>query len=410
MLLPPLSAEQRIKPPRFELRLSLLYFGIFLPLGIHLPYLPLWLASKGFDAEEIGVILAAPMFLRMVTTPAIMAFADKAKDRATVLTGMSLVAAIASCGYFLPQTYALVLAVSLVLTVGWTVQTPLGDSIALSGVRRFGSIYPKMRIWGSVSYLVANLLGGLFLSLAGTQSVPAMITFGLVLLLLISIFVPRLGPPRRASPSSAADLPKVGSLLKNPLFMLLASGTGLISASHAFLYGFASIYWHSIGLDETTVGLLWSVSVVAEIAVFLIFGRLFSHRSSPSILTVAGVVAVVRWILFPMVAPFGFGVPGFLFVQALHALSTGLILIGIQKVIAENVPEETTGGAQGVAYFASGFAMATATLVSGPLYAAFGVSGFFPMAVVAAAGILLVQIARRYPQSSGRGGDTSDPA
>ena len=50
--------------------------------------------------------------------------------------------------------------------------------------------------------------------------------------------------------------------------------------------------------------------------------------------------------------------PGFFAVQTLHALSTGLLLIGLQKMIGETVPEERTGAAQGIAYFANGFATA----------------------------------------------------
>ena len=68
-------------------------------------------------------------------------------------------------------------------------------------------------------------------------------------------------------------------------------------------------------------------------------------------------------------------------VQTLHALSTALILIGLQKHIGETVPEERTGAAQGIAYFANGISMASVTLLSGPLYDWFGVNGFYVMAV-----------------------------
>ena len=45
-----------------------LCFTLFVPLGIHLPSFPLWLQANGFDAEQIAIILAAPMFLRVVTS------------------------------------------------------------------------------------------------------------------------------------------------------------------------------------------------------------------------------------------------------------------------------------------------------------------------------------------------------
>ena len=155
MSLPPLSPEQLVKPRHFELRMSLIFFTLFLSLGIHLPYFPLWLQAEGFHAEQIAVILAAPMFLRVLTTPLLTALADRAKDRANVYIVLVAATMVISAGYFLTPTYATVLAVSLALTIVWTPHSPIADSLALSGVRRFGSNYTAMRKWGSISYLLS---------------------------------------------------------------------------------------------------------------------------------------------------------------------------------------------------------------------------------------------------------------
>ena len=134
MNLPPLSPDQLVKPPRFEARVSFLFAMLFLSMGVHLPYFPLWLEAKGFDAEQIAVILAAPMFLRVFTTPLITAYADRARDRANVMLAMATAALVLSLGYFFVSSFTTVLAVSLLLMVVWTPHSPLADSIALSGV------------------------------------------------------------------------------------------------------------------------------------------------------------------------------------------------------------------------------------------------------------------------------------
>ena len=95
---------------------------------------------------------------------------------------------------------------------------------------------------------------------------------------------------------------------------------------------------------------------------------------------------------------------GFFTIQALHAFSTGFLLIGVQMMIAEVVPEERTGAAQGIAFFANGLTMAAATLASGPLYAAYGVNGFLAMAMVAVAGTVLVAFSLRSSPKLGAGG------
>lgn len=390
-----LSPDQLVKPRQFELRISLIFLALFVPMGIHLPYFPLWLEAKGFAAEQIAIILSAPMFLRVLTTPFITAMADQARDRANVLILMVAAALVLSAGYFLEPTYLIVLAVSLGLAVFWTPHTPLTDSLALSGVRRFGSVYARMRIWGSISFLAANLVGGAVLAVYSANAVPVMITAGLAGALAVSFLAPRLGRPRKASPLSATELQEEAPKLLNAYFLFFVIGAGFIISSHGFLYSFVSIYWKSIELSETLVGLLWAWAVVAEVGMFMIFTRAFSHMRTPTLLFMAGLAAILRWLVYPLIWPLGLGAFGFFMAQTLHAFSTGLILIGVQKMIAETVPEERMGAAQGIAFFANGISMATVTLFSGALYQRLGVNGFFVMAGVALLGLVFIWLAAR---------------
>ncbi len=394
MPLPPLSPEQRVKPRHFEMRVALIFAFLFIPQGIHLPFFPVWLESKGYDAGQISLILSLPMFLRVVTTPFVTAFADRARDRADILVVLVAASLALASGYLLFDGYAAVLAISILLAVAWTPHSPLTDSLALSGVRRFGSNYTRMRIWGSSAFLFANLAGGVIVARAGAGVVPLLIVIGLCGTLVAAAAAPRLGRPRLASPLSATDLPATPSLM-NRYFLLVVGGAGLITASHSFLYGFSSIYWKSLGIAESTVGFLWAWSVICEVGLFLVFSRLFGRMSAISLIAVSGGFAVLRWLVMPLIWPSGLGVSGFFAVQALHAFSTGIMLIAVQKLIAETIPEERTGAAQGIAFFANGMSMALVMLASGPLYGRFGAGGFFAMAVVAAVGLMLIAFARR---------------
>jgi len=393
MSLPPLPPEQLVKPRHFELRISLIFAAVFLPLGVNVPYFPLWLEAKGFGPEEIAIILSAPIFLRVLTTPIITGMADRAKDRANVLIAISAAAFLLSLGYFLTPTYWVVLAVTLAINIFWTPQSPLGDSLALSGVRRFGSNYPKMRIWGSLTFLAGNFFGGVILAATSADAVPMMIAFGLFTTLVAALITPRMGRPRVASPLSASGLQEAAPKLFNRYFLFFVTGTGVIVASHGLLYGFASIYWKDVGVSDSVIGFLWAWSVVAEVFIFLVFNRVFGRISANMVLILAGLAAIVRWLAFPVIEPLGFGVPGFFAVQTLHAFSTGLLLIGLQKMIGETVPEERTGAAQGIAYFANGFSMGVVTLACGPLYERLGGDGFYVMAGIAVVGFGLIMAA-----------------
>ncbi|RWK08492.1 MFS transporter [Mesorhizobium sp.] len=404
MSLPPLSPEQLVKPSHFELRMSLIFATLFVPQGTHLPYFPLWLEAKGFHAEQIAVILAAPMFLRVVTTPMLTALADRAKDRANVYVALVAATMIVSAGYFLPATYAGVLAVSMLLSIPWTPHSPMADSLALSGVRRFGSNYTAMRKWGSISYFCANIAGGVILAVTGPQAVPVIIFVALGAALVAALWAPRMGRPRRASPLSATDIQHSAPSLFNAYFLYFTLGVGIITASHAFLYGFVSIYWRSIGISDSVVGLLWAWGVVAEVCMFLFFNRIFASVSIARVMVIAGIGSIVRWIAFPLIWPLGLGVAGFFGVQTLHAVSVAMVLIGLQKMIGETVAEERTGAAQGIAFFFNGFFMAAVTLASGPLYDRLGVDGFLAMIPIAIVGLVLIGLAARSaPQRPVRG-------
>lgn len=401
MPLPPLQPDQLVKPHRFELRMSLIFAAVFLPLGVNVPYFPLWLEAKGLGPEQIAVVLSAAIFLRVVTTPIISSLADRAKDRANVLIAISAASFLLSLGYFLAPTYAVILAVTLAINVFWTPQSPLADSLALSGVRRFGSKYPRMRIWGSLAFLGGNFFGGIILAANGAGAVPVMISLGLFTTLAAVLVTPRMGRPRMASPLSASGLQEAAPSLLNRYFLFFVTGTGVLVASHGLLYGFASIYWKDIGISDQVIGLLWAWSVVAEVCAFLLFNRVFGRVSSATVLTIAGIAAIMRWIAFPVIEPLGLGVPGFFAVQTLHALSTGLLLIGLQQMIGETVPEERTGAAQGIAYFANGFSTGVVTFACGPLYERLGGDGFYVMAVIAVIGLGLIVAAASSPRAPG---------
>ena len=52
-------------------RLALFYGASFAAIGISLPYWPVWLAAQGLTPAEIGLLLAANYWPRVVTSVAI---------------------------------------------------------------------------------------------------------------------------------------------------------------------------------------------------------------------------------------------------------------------------------------------------------------------------------------------------
>ena len=72
--------------------MALFYASTFVALGVHLPFLPVWLAAKGLEPQTIGVVLALPMILRLFVIP----LATRAADRRDALRAVMMAASLAA--------------------------------------------------------------------------------------------------------------------------------------------------------------------------------------------------------------------------------------------------------------------------------------------------------------------------
>jgi PPP family 3-phenylpropionic acid transporter len=85
-------------------------------------------------------------------------------------------------------------------------------------------------------------------------------------------------------------------LVRRDVVVLLAANV-LMNAAHGPLYAFFSIYLAAAGYHTVTIGVLWSLGVVAEILVFLAAPAWMRRFSAVDILIVSFALAVARFAL-----------------------------------------------------------------------------------------------------------------
>jgi PPP family 3-phenylpropionic acid transporter len=93
-----------------------------------------------------------------------------------------------------------------------------------------------------------------------------------------------------------------------------------MTVAHGALYAFYSIYLVETGYSTTTVGVLWTLGVLAEIGVFVALPALFRRYSLRAILLASFAAAALRFVAI------GWGVesPALLaLAQLLHGLTFG---------------------------------------------------------------------------------------
>lgn len=90
----------------------------------------------------------------------------------------------------------------------------------------------------------------------------------------------------------------LGALLRFPLYRRIVIVAALILGSHAMHDSFAVIRWEAAGIGPGTVGVLWSMSVAAEVVVFLFIGRPLLDRIGPApAAMLAAAAGILRWVI-----------------------------------------------------------------------------------------------------------------
>jgi len=399
------TAPSEAAPAWFSGRVALLYCVIFLHTGLYLPYFPIWLKSHGLDPTQIAIVLTLPLFVRIATALHITAYADRAADRANVIVLLYWLAALAFNAYWFSTGFWSIAAVTIAASLVFNPIVPVLDSLALSGVRRYGVDYGVIRARGSMVFVLANVGGGFLLAGTDVSAIMLALIASLWFGAMLSPLLPRIGRPRRARTTTGPADSSTWKVLADRRFLIVQVASGMLQASHALIYGFGSIWWQSIGIAGTVIGALWATGVFAEIVLFRFGRRIARHAGPVALIAIGGVGAILRWTLMPAEPP----LIGFFALQMLHGLSFGAVHLGTMHFLAATIDEERLGAAQGASFVIGGATMAVATLSAGPLYAAYGADAFFFMAAGSALALGLLWLARGIqPQKPASGGETSE--
>ena len=377
----------------FAWRLALFYAALFVALGVQLPFLPVWLAAKGLDADMIGIVLAIPMIVRVFAIP----LATRRADRHDALRMAIVIAAAgAVVGYGvvgLAQGAAAIAMAFVFASVFYTPIMPLADAYALRGLGRLGRAYGPVRMWGSAAFIVGSFGAGVLLDVIAARDLIWLIVAAAVITAAAACALKPLGP--HAWRRAASGLSSAGGVWREPAFLAVAAAASLIQASHAVYYGFSALDWRAAGLDGAAIAALWALGVAAEIVLFAISGRL--PIAPTTLLLVGAAGAVIRW------GAMAFDPPPILLppLQCLHALSFGASHLGALGFIARTIPPELGATAQGYLAVALGLAMAASMALAGVLYARWGGLAYGAMALLAAAGGVCALAARRLASRGG---------
>ncbi|MEX1036065.1 MAG: MFS transporter [Sneathiella sp.] len=382
-------------PPVFSndnltaLRLAPFYVALFLIVGFQLPFWPVWLSFKGLTAEEIGMVLSAPIWAKILFTPMIAALADYSGRRRAPLVIMSAICLGLFQIYFFADGFWQILILAVSIGIFYSSFTALGDNLVLTLSRTQKIDYPRIRLWGSVSFIVAAFWGGQLLSGRSADFIPLMLSAAFLFLFLCCLILPEIRITR-----SEQGRKGLRRLLKSFDFMAFLITAGLIQGSHAILYSSGTLQWQKQGIGDTTIGFLWAEGVVVEIILFAVARHIFKSFTPLQLLLMGGVAGLIRWT----VMGFAPDLPVLVVIQTLHGVTFAATHLGAMRFIVEKLPVEISARAQGLySAISLGLVMGGGLFVSGYLYEAFASGAYFVMAGFCAAALLMSLYLRRLP-------------
>jgi len=296
-------------------RLSSFYFFYFAFVGAFTPYWGLYLKSLEFNAFQIGMLMSLLQVARIFAPNLWGWLADHTGKRVAVVQLAALLSLISYVGVFAGDSFWWLFMVMLLMSLFWSASLPLVEAITLGHLGVGAEGYGRIRLWGSIGFIVAVLLLGYVLDYAPVR---ALLWIVLGLKAGVLLFTRHIPEPRFI-PHHTDDQP-VWQIIRRPEVAAFLAACFLMAAAHGVYYTFYSIYLVDHGYSKSAVGLLWAIGVICEVLVFLWMPRLTAKFGLRQILMASFALATLRFVMI------GWGVASVVIVvlaQTLHAASFG---------------------------------------------------------------------------------------
>jgi PPP family 3-phenylpropionic acid transporter len=296
-------------------RLGGAYFFYFAYLGAFAPYFSLYLSAIAFSAVQIGIIMSLPQLVRIVAPHVWGWLADRDGRRLRVARIATFTGTAIFCGLFAAASFESLFAIVFLMSFFLSAALPLLEVTTLAHLGKQTTQYGRIRVWGSVGFILAVLAVGYALDWLPI-SVLIWILFA-VLLGTLGFFI---AVPEAPLAGKVENLRPIGDVLRDPAVVALFIACALMSIAHGPYYTFYSIYLVDHGYSKSAVGWLWAIGVICEIAIFFWMSHLFRAYTLRQILIASFALATTRFLLIAWGAQ---SLALMVFAQTLHAASFG---------------------------------------------------------------------------------------
>lgn len=343
-------------------RLSSLYFFYFAAVGVISPYWSVYLSWLGFAGAEIGVIVAIPMVTRVLAPNLWGWLADVSGQYLRVIQVGSLCSCVAFVGLFYRTDFWGIIFFTAVFTFFWNAILPQFEVVTLDALGANSYSYSRIRLWGSIGFIFTVVGLGVAFEYFTVGILPATLFIVLIFIALSALTL----SAKRAETQFPLESKQFLRSFTLVVYAFLA-GAFFLHLSHGAFYGFYSLFLLEHGYSNTSVGLLWSVGVIAEIVLFLKVPWILHRFSLRFCYLLSLMAAVLRWGLVSIYVD---SPVIMILTQLFHSLTFALAHAVAMEFLRQKFPGASRGKAQ--AFYSAlcfGGGGAVGALVSGLLWA-----------------------------------------
>jgi PPP family 3-phenylpropionic acid transporter len=368
--------------------LRVYYFASFAAFGAYLPYFPTWLEARGVQGIAMGIVAGLLPAMGVLGPPSVGLVADALGLRGSLLrvaclgaaASMATLAAGALTGSL---SFAVIVATVVAYGVFRSPMAMLADVVALERARAAGTTYGKLRLWGSLGFLVAALLVGRVLDPRAGGPLP-----GTIAALLGVAFLASLPLPAKPVVAHLPVAREARALLASRPFALFLGIAVLSQLAHASYDLCFSLHLRDLGASDGMIGAAWAIGVLFEVLLMAVAERLTARVAEPQLVALALFGAALRWTLIGALP----SVPALLVLAPLHAVSYALWWVASLAFVKARAPGHALATAQGLFSAAAATGSVSGMLAWGVLYRHAGGAAVFGLAAAISLGASIVAL------------------
>lgn len=346
---------------------SLFYFLNFASLGVFMPYLALFFKENGFSGIQIGIVIALVPLCKFI-------FTSKWTRRFNVSRVPHFFAAISVLSanlvlFFLIFFPSFLPAIVIVLLfsafrVGLL---PAVDHCSMEFFKKSGIEYGKMRMFGSIGFIVSTVIMGKIVDLWGVSSIiiaaSALGCMSALPLLFLQLSDGFGGNNKRNDKETFPVF-----------FYFVLASVVFYFASFKFFGSFFNIKIDEAGYPQFHAGAIWGFGILCEVFVMYYAGSIFKRYKAVNILILSMVLGGLR--LF--VVAFTVNLPILYIINLLHGFAFGAYHLSVLRLIQQKLPSGLRLKAQSrYSEMSFGLGAIIGSVFSGVIYDLSGVNAIF---------------------------------